>query len=119
MCGNDTFKITFTATKDNPKPPVISDGKNISDPGSDKDFVTEVTQNATIIFLFGGDITSIESVSVEPGVDIFSQNPSPQKDGTWQGTIGNSTSSADTGYTVNYYVGDTLYSQDPKLRIKQ
>ncbi|MBK6782641.1 MAG: hypothetical protein IPG79_01970 [Saprospiraceae bacterium] len=41
--GNETFKITFTATKDNPKPPVITDGTKHSDPGNDKDFVTLVT----------------------------------------------------------------------------
>ncbi|MBK6362157.1 MAG: hypothetical protein IPF52_01180 [Saprospiraceae bacterium] len=121
MCGggNQTFTITFTATKANPFPPVINDGTKTSDPGNDSDFVTLVTTDSNVIIRAGGDISSIDNVTIEPGVDLFSQNPTKQSDGTWKGVVGSSTPNGDTGYNVQYTLNGISYSQDPKLRIKQ
>ena len=66
-----------------------------------------------------GDISSIDNVTIEPGVDLFSQNPTKQSDGTWKGVVGSSTPNGDTGYNVQYTLNGISYSQDPKLRIKQ
>jgi hypothetical protein len=122
MCGgggNQTFTIIFTATKENQFPPVINDGANISNPGSDDNFVTDVTLGSTIIFRAGGDITSIDGITVEAGGNVFSDGPKKQDDGTWQGTIENSSSVLESGYSLTYTIAGEQYTQDPKLRIKQ
>lgn len=121
MCGSGpsttTITITFSATKDNPFPPTISDGVHSSNTGpGDTAFVTSVKRGNNVVFKKDGDISSFTCLKATSG-NVFSDPPAPQPNGSWQGVIGNFGDNTEESYSITYVVNGTSYTQDPKLQI--
>lgn len=123
MCGKPTtHTITVSATTGNPAPPTISDdeGNRGNTLTGDRDLTTQVSNGNIVKWVKGGDIASIDSVVYTGGSNLFASGPSQNKDGSWQGVIGNLPSGTEEEYTIRYTVNGATgnpYSQDPKLRM--
>ena len=117
MCGTTTITITFSATTANPFPPTISDGTTVSSTQQgDQNLTTGVANGNVVVFQKAGDITAITAITDESG-NVFSVAPTLQADGTWKGVVGNFPTGTTESYSVTYTVGETSYTQDPKLRM--
>jgi hypothetical protein len=70
--------------------------------------------------LHNDSIKAINNVFSKNKTNIFSTNPSPNKDGTWSGTIShNALPGAEEPYSIQYTTADdNLHLDDPTLKVK-
>jgi hypothetical protein len=123
MCGPKPkiISLTIGATTASPFPPTLADDggfTSITEP-ADKKTTTLVSPGNIMIWKMSEDIISIKIVEKE-GQDIFSINPAPQPDGTWQATVGKFPKGNTREYDIIYTVKDATgnpYTQDPKIKM--
>jgi spore coat protein U-like protein len=111
--------ITMTVANGTTSPLILADDENhsASTTQDDQNFTTNVGHGDTVTWNIGtnSSITKIQVVEVTG--DLFSSDPAPADGGTSvTGTISSTATGGDT-YTINYWIGDTMYSQDPKLQM--
>jgi hypothetical protein len=113
-----TITITISATTAVPWPLTISDGTSVgSTDGGDQNLVTRVNPGDTVVFKTAGDITAINAIQVKNGSpDLFSTDPTSSNG--WTGIIGAKNTNVES-YNIQYTVGGTVYTQDPKIAINQ
>jgi hypothetical protein len=114
-----THTINISATNDNPTPLVISDdeGHSANTDVGDQNLTTEIEPGDIIVWVKGGDITSIDAITEKAGTNLFSVDPGPQSNGTWQGTVGDQPSETEESYSITYTVDGAQHTQDPKLKM--
>jgi hypothetical protein len=62
-------------------------------------------------------ITSLDDIN-DTGADIFNPNPTPQRDGSLQGTISAAPGALET-YLVVYTLNGVKYNHDPSIQVHQ
>lgn len=115
-----THTITVSATIADPAPPTLSDdeGHNAHTAAGDAAMTTTVGPGDTVIWVKGGNISSLDDIVETAGTDLFSTNPAKQANGTWQGIVGALASGTEESYSISYTVGGLSHTQDPKLQMK-
>ncbi len=127
-------QIVFSASKEDPFPPSISQGpKTVHSLKDDVDFSSDLKEGSQLIFKCGGDITAIRIVKKadsDKDSDLFTILTSLDADGNMRGDndfpqntrwIGIVSSSAEKGqiehYNIEYYVDGVIEGGKPKLFI--
>ena len=120
MCNNPTVHtLTVGATIAQPFPPTLANDQgftSITEP-ADQNTTTFVLPGEVMTWKPSGDITSIDNIIETGGENVFSVNPTKQKDGSWSGTIGAFSGEEET-YSIIYTVNGTSYTQDPRIRVR-
>ena len=115
-----THTITVSATIADPFPPALSDdeGHQAHTGVGDAAMTTSVGAGDTVIWVKGGNISSLDGIVETAGTDLFSTNPAKQPNGTWKGIVGSLPSGTEESYSISYTVGGLSHTQDPKLQMK-
>ena len=117
------INLTIGASTQIPYPPTLANDSGFASitEEADQNTTTLVSPGNVMTWKMTGDITQINAITETGGDAVFSTDPAPQPDGTWQAVVGNFPAGNTQTYSIIYTVKgapNNPYTQDPKISVK-